>query len=85
MNKKIELGQRVKDKITGFIGIAVARCEYFNGCIQYHVSPPVDKDGNERKDLWIDEAQLEIIDHGVLPKPKPIRLPEGGGFRSHPE
>jgi len=81
----IELGQRVKDKVTGFIGIAVARCKYFNGCIQFHVSPPVDKDGNERKDQWIDESQLEIIDHGILPDPKLLQKTRtGGGFRSHP-
>ena len=66
----IKLGQRVKDKVSGFIGIAVAECEYLNGCIQFHVSPPVDENGNERKDQWIDAAQLEIVDNGVLPEPK---------------
>ena len=83
---EIILGKRVKDKVTGFIGIAVARCVYLNGCVQYHVSPSVDKDGNERKDQWIDEAQLEIVDNGILPKPKlEKRTYGGGGIRSHPK
>ena len=96
--KSIKLGQKVKDKVTGFTGIAVAKCKFLNGCVQFHISPPVDKDGNERKDQWIDAAQLEIIDNGILsePKPKsepknpvqkdiePVRKYGGGGFRSHP-
>ena len=86
--KTIKLGQRVKDKVSGFIGIAVAKCEYLNGCIQFHITPPVDEKGNERKDQWIDAAQLEIIDNGVLSesKPKaPLKEPRyGGGQRSHP-
>ena len=89
----IKLGQKVKNKVSGFVGIAVAKCEYLNGCIQFHVSPPVDEKGNERKDQWIDEGQLEIMDNGILPKPKreissilPTRtkVRSGGGQRSHP-
>jgi len=83
----IKLGQRVRDKVTGFTGIAVAECKYINGCIQFHVSPPVDKEGNERKDQWIDNVQLEIVDQGILPKSKDkpeIKRRSSGGFRSHP-
>ena len=85
--KKIELGAKVKDKISGLEGIATARIEYLNGCIQYAISPPVDKDGNIRKDWWIDEQQLEELE----PKEETVtqltnkkKEKPGGGFRSHP-
>ena len=80
----IELGQKVKDEITGFVGIAICRCEYLNGCVQYHVSPPVDEKGNVRKDEWFDAAQLEVIDDGVV-KPEIVEeKPRSGGVRLHP-
>lgn len=54
----LKLGERVKDKITGFEGVAVARCEYLNGCISIQVQPTELKDGNMVKPAWIDETQL---------------------------
>ena len=35
----ILLGSQVKDKVTGFEGIAVSRIEYLSGCVQYGVRP----------------------------------------------
>lgn len=43
--EKIELGMRVKDKVNGLKGIAVAECVYLNGCVQFAVTPPVDEEG----------------------------------------
>ena len=98
--EEIELGMRIKDKVTGFKGIAVSKCIYLNGCIQFAVKPPVDEKGDIKKDVWIDEAQLEIIDRGILPEPKAkpksksVPTPRlyrsanrraSGGHRSHPE
>lgn len=86
----IKLGHKVKDRVTGFTGIAIAECIYLNGCIQFEIAPKVDSKGEKRNNLWIDEQQLEFIDHGVLLKPEPIkkerkiRFP-GGGFRNHPK
>ena len=44
---EIELGDKVKCKHTGFVGIAVAKTEFINGCIQYEVMPRVKKN-NEK-------------------------------------
>ena len=52
------LGKKVKDKITGFVGIATARVEYINGCVQYEITPLV-KDGDMRKSYWLDEQRLK--------------------------
>ena len=85
--KTIKLGQRLKDKVTGLTGIATSRCEYLNGCVQFAIQPPVNEKGENVTDIWIDEGQLEFVDHGVLPESKPKPKPQassGGGYRSHP-
>jgi len=43
---EIELGDKVRCIHTGFIGIAVARTEFINGCIQFNVLPKGDKNNN---------------------------------------
>lgn len=58
----IRLGNKVKDKITGFKGIATAKVEYLNGCVQYCVKPQVSKDGKMPEGEYIDDAQLEVIE-----------------------
>ena len=48
---KTELGQKVKDSITGFAGIVTGRAEYITGCHQILVQPPVKnaKDGGDSR------------------------------------
>ena len=59
--EKIQLGDKVKCKHSGFTGIAVARSEFINGCIQIEVLPKVKK-GNEMVEAQgIDELSLEVI------------------------
>ena len=56
--KKLKLGQKVKDSITGYEGIAVARTTWLNGCERIAVQGPLDKDGNIPNEKWIDISQL---------------------------
>ena len=91
---EITLGQKVKDNVTGFTGIAVAKCIYLNGCIQYQIVPKFNPgSGILYRNLWVDESQLKIVDDGILKVPKqrinPLPKKEmihrrGGGVRSHP-
>lgn len=39
-NFKHELGNKAKDKITGFSGILTARIEFLTGCNRYCIQPP---------------------------------------------
>ena len=58
----IELGSKVRCKITGLEGIAVIRSEFLNGCIQYEVQPPSDKKHHFIPDsIGIDEHQLTVL------------------------
>jgi hypothetical protein len=55
----IELGSRVRCKITGFEGVAVARIEHLHGVPEIKVDCLVD--GRIHHE-WIDEKKLEVID-----------------------
>lgn len=60
--KTTEMGQKVKDKITGFTGVVTARCQYISGCNQSLVQPPVKDDGTFVDSKWFDEDRLEALD-----------------------
>lgn len=72
---EIKLGDKVRDKITGFTGIVVAKTEYINGCIQYNVAPKVGKDNKILEDISIDEQCLEVI----KTKKKKVKKARTGG------
>jgi len=78
---KIKIGDKVRDKITGFEGTVTADIKYMYGCRQFQVTPDVDENGNQRKHDWIDEPQLKLIKNNGKKKEKPTY----GGIRSHPD
>jgi len=55
------LGKKVKDTISGLQGVAVARTEFINGCIQYEVQPKATKEGRLPESVGMDEQNLEEI------------------------
>ena len=61
MAQEIELGSKVKCKYTGFVGIAVAKIRFINGCVQYEVAPHAQKDGTLRDPIGIDSQSLVVI------------------------
>lgn len=74
MKEKIKLGDKVKCKITGFIGIVVARTEFLNGCIQYNVAPKWEKQKNPmEQEISIDEQSLEVVKQKIKKKVKKER------------
>ena len=66
--KTINLGDEVKDTISGFTGVAVARTEWITGCPRIVVQPKVKKDGVLPENATFDETTL------VVTKPvKPLK------------
>ncbi len=65
MKHKFRLGQRLRDTVTGLEGIATARLEYLNGCMQYCISPSVDKDGKRVEGWYVDDQQLICVGDGI--------------------
>ena len=68
----IKLGQKVRDIVTGLEGVATARIEYLNGCVQYCIKPPI-RDGKSSDAEYIDHQQLEVVDDGVHAQLNPTR------------
>lgn len=62
----VNLGDRVKDKISGMIGIAIGRTEWMFGCLRIVVQAEALHDGKAIDPTTFDEPQLEILQRGVL-------------------
>lgn len=78
---KILLGIIVRDKVTGFIGVAENRATFLYGCDRYCVQPKIDKEGKMPESKMIDEPQLEIVEGEVAamePAIEPKQLVEMG-------
>lgn len=67
-NQKIKLGDKVRDKVTGYEGIAVARTQFLNDCVQYMVARKLkkDQDLNIQGDPSFDELILEVVEKKVI-------------------
>lgn len=74
---EIKLGNKVKDIVTGFEGIAVSKVEYLNGCVQYCVKPAKGKDGKMPEGEYIDQQQLSFVSVGVA-----VKVKDTGGVMS---
>ena len=62
MIKQIQLGDKVKDPITGIVGIAVAKTKWIYGCNRVTIQPEgSDKDKKPYDTLTVDEPQLLVI------------------------
>ncbi len=78
--KEIKLGQNVRDRVTGFAGIATGRSEFITGCTRIGVTPKVGKDGKLIEAEWFDEPMLEVIGKArVTPKLVGNKSEDDGG------
>ena len=64
----IELGDKVKCVISGFVGVVTSHATHLNGCDRVWVSPPTDKDGKLIDGSWFDTIQLEVVEKSVVKK-----------------
>jgi len=67
---EIQLGQAVRDTLTGYQGIAVGRAVYLTSCAKVAVQSRVTADGQPVEREWIDEPLLEVCEqvaHYALP------------------
>ncbi len=58
---KFNLGDKVKDQITGFEGVVVCRSQWLNCCNTYTVKPVELKDGVPQEAVYFDEPQLDLV------------------------
>ena len=54
-----ELGDKVKDALSPYKGVVLARTQYMTGCNTYGIfDGKLDKDGKPHEWKWFDESQL---------------------------
>jgi hypothetical protein len=78
----IELGNKAKDKITGFEGVLTARSQYITGCDQYAITAESEKKGQEPVICWFDEGRIEILAESIAPED--VQGEKNGGPQCHP-
>lgn len=72
----IKLGDRVKEKVTGFSGIVTGISDFLTGCKRAGVQPEKLKDDGSVPDpSWFDIDHLTVVKAGVH---KPINQETGG-------
>jgi hypothetical protein len=75
----ISLGSKVRDIVTGFSGILVARTEWCYGCVRYGITrEKLDKEGKPLETQWFDEQQVEVIERTKPAISKQSRATSGG-------
>lgn len=78
----IQLGDKVKDMVTGISGIAVAKTEWINGCVRYTIEfRGGTKESPEVKRETFDVETLVVSKHGAVTPAirQRERIPSGGG------
>jgi hypothetical protein len=72
----MEFGDKVRDEITGYEGVYVARTDWLYGCRRLGIMR-ADKDGKPETE-WFDEPQVSLVET----KKKPRLAATGGGADS---
>ena len=67
MAERVELGDRVKDRVTGFRGICIARTSHLAGCDTVGVKTEALEPGKPIPDAeWFDITQIEVLDKAIV-------------------
>lgn len=77
----MELGDIVKDTITGFTGVLVAKTNWLHGCERLTIQPQELKDGKRTDSDTFDRLQCALVKRGAFssssrtggPRPEPRR------------
>ena len=72
------LGDLLKDRVSGLTGVAMGVTSYVYGCRRWGIAPRETKDGQPIAWAWFDEPQLDLLEPGVLAVPN---APTTGGPR----
>lgn len=82
--KSVELGDEVRDVISGLSGIATGKAEYLTGCTQFSLSQKkLTKEGSLADTVWLDESRLRLVKKQAVKLPVAASSP-GGPQQSAP-
>lgn len=77
----LELGDVVKDTITGFQGVVIARTDWLNGCVRLTIQPRKLESGKMVDSQTIDVEQLQLVKAKKIPRSSPGGGPMPGPVR----
>lgn len=61
----VAIGDKVRDRITGFEGVITGYVHYISGCDQVLVAPRVKEDGSAISSQWFDDDRVDIVEAQV--------------------
>lgn len=76
----LKLGDEVRDMITGFQGVLIARTEWLRGCVRLTIQPRELKDGKPIESESFDEQQVELVEPKEKPMSEQSRAESGGPY-----
>ncbi len=65
MPQRFELGDILKDRVTGFEGVAIGRTAWFTGCDTVGIKPTTLKDGKTIDAEWFDIRRIVKVEEKV--------------------
>lgn len=63
----MKLGDKVRDRITGYEGVVTGKAEYITGCKQLLVTSQQLKTDGDSTAQWIDEVRLTMVAPDIIP------------------
>jgi hypothetical protein len=63
---KVKLGDKARDRITGFTGIVTGYAKHLTGCDTVGLKPQELKDGKTIDSNWFDISQIEVLERSVI-------------------
>ena len=74
----------MKDSVSGFTGIVVARTEWLHQCVRVTIQPPVDKEGKIPEAQSFDEPSVIVVKAAAVERPelKVERPVKTGGWQN---
>jgi len=81
--EKPELGDRVRDTVTGFVGIYAGCTRWLTGCDRITIEPETLRDGKPGEMASFDETRIELVKKSVVKLKKlaaevPVERAKGG-------
>lgn len=77
------LGDKLRDTITGFIGVVICRSQWIHSCNVYTLQPQSIKDGKPSEKAYFDEPALELITEKTVTESRLTGGPERIAHRAN--
>jgi len=66
MRTDVNLGDKVQDVVTGFVGIVVGTNSWLNGCSRFGLQRVTKKNEVPVDIYWVDEQQVKVLAQGAF-------------------